>query len=403
MALGALAALDRAASNIEVRASVHYRTAATETSVHLGGVWATVYDCLATKVDSDGLLDEVAVQAAFAEMLRDKIVIAERMGPPSAPPRRWTDADAAFGLFKSAASFILEPRTPGSHYVLRRRPHPLMRLNVTETVSTAREAEWKTTAALEDILDGVLEGRDRDRFLRLIGPSGGEGETAPIPRLVRSRRAPGRIRGEGDISMQLAASPEAYTSLSLALTPNRSQIPDARALMTSDLVCATGPSTRRLWLADDVIIDRLDSPIHSRLLSLPIVDDPGAPVWRDRIKTGLYWYAPVWAPVLPAPGDDPATSPFRFTFETSGVTGGSTPAVGLTGTIRFTLRQEVPQAVQTELTRIGIPSALAVPPGNLSIALDLPFRDEATGAIKSQLFPAKIERVGILSRRPSRC
>jgi hypothetical protein len=394
VALGALAALDRAPSSIEVRASVHYRTAGAETSVHLAGVWAAIYDYLAAKVGSDGLLDEADVQGAFAEMLRDRIVIAERVGSPSAPPRRWTDADAVYGSFKSAAMFILEPRTPGSHYALRRRPHPLMRLDVTETVSAVREAEWKTTAALEDILGGVLEGRDRDRFLRLIGPSGGEGGTVPVPRLVRSRRAPGRIRGEGDMPMQLVASPAAYTSLSLALTPDRSHSPDARALMASDLVRPTGPSARRLWLADDVIIDRLEGPIHSRPLSLPVVDDPSTPVWRDRIKAGQYWYAPAWVPVLPAPGDDPATSTFRFTFETSGVTGGGTPAVGLSGTVRFTLRQEVPQAVQTALTRIGSPPARAVPSGNLSVALDLPFRDEATGATKSQLFPAEIEQAG---------
>jgi len=88
------------------------------------------------------------VQAAFAEMLRNKIVVAERVWTPSAPPRRWSNADTVFRPFKSAASFILEPRRPGSYYALRQRPHPLMRLDVTETIPAVRETEWKTTECI---------------------------------------------------------------------------------------------------------------------------------------------------------------------------------------------------------------------------------------------------------------
>ena len=93
-------------------------------------------------------------------------------------------------------------------------------------------------------------------------------------------------------------------------------------------------------------------------------------------------------------GDDPLTSPYLFTFRTSGVTGGAVPTVGLDGTVRLTLRQAMSDATRARLEELGNPVAQPVPVGNLSVSLDLPFRDEETGQVRRQLFAAEAVQEG---------
>jgi len=391
-ALGVLAALDGAPSGLRVRVGLGYRTAPTTSTLRLRGFYAKIHGFLAGKVDADGFIVRDSLRAGLSEMLGLGILKATREDRADAPPRRWTDLDALLPRFVGATSFILESRNGGSRFALRQSPNPLMPLDVREEVTAAAESRWATAVNLEEILGGALDGHDRDLFLHLVAAGAG-GDMVPVPRLVRSRRAPVQSRGSESRPLRLAATSGAYASLALAMTPDRSKAPSAHALLATDLVRAEGP-LRLLGLADDFIIERLDGISPSRPLPLPVVDSADAPVWPDRVDPQKYWYAPGWTAVAPSPSDDPATAPFLFSFESSGVTGGAAPAVGLDGDVLFTLRQSVSEATRARLAELGDPPARPVPAGNLSVSLDLPFRDEATGEVRRQLFAAETEQDG---------
>jgi hypothetical protein len=139
----------------------------------------------------------------------------------------------------------------------------------------------------------------------------------------------------------------------------------------------------------DPVIQPLDPVVP--FWSLPLVDDPAAALWKDRMSPALYWYAPSFVVLQPAPNQSPDSSPFLFTFVQSGATATGKP--GLNASVRFTLQAVIPDATRTALQALNNPPVIPVPINTLSVALSLPFRDE-NGATRSQLFPATVHQVG---------
>jgi hypothetical protein len=389
-ALGVLAALDGDASGLRVSGVVTYRTAPVTTRLRLAGGYAEIHAFLAERCDAGGFLDARALLAALRDLLHAKVLRATREQGPSVPPLPWTDVEALLPRFVGAASPILRSHEAGSRYSLRGAPSPLMRLDVTEEIAAAAESRWTASAPLESVLGGALAGVDRDRYVHLVAP-GARGPVADVPRLVRSRRAPARMRAREPRRIRVAANGGAYASLALAMTPDRHRAPSAHALLSTDLV-RTPATSPLIALADDFVIDRLEGPQAAVPFPLPVVGDAAAPVWPDRVEQGKYWYAPGWSAALPEPSADPATAPFLFSFAASGVTGGGSPAVGLDGTVRFTLQRAMPEAARERLEALGRPPAEPLPTQNASVSLDLPFRDEATGEVRRQLFGAEVEQ-----------
>jgi hypothetical protein len=118
---------------------------------------------------------------------------------------------------------------------------------------------------------------------------------------------------------------------------------------------------------------------------MPQIDDPNAPLWRDRVNAAQFWYAPEITIVMPQARDTAESSPFLFSFRTAGHTVSALP--GLEATIRLRLRASMAAATRQAWEAQGKPSTKAVPLGGLSVSLAIPFRD-ATGRTQSQAIRA---------------
>jgi hypothetical protein len=400
-ALGVLAALDGNPSGLRLRTEITYRTATSSLTVHLFGSWSAIFDAIDANLDVNGNISPEALRACFADMLQTQVISAtEITSSGDEVPLATTESETLFQAFLRVASFILQkdttgidPKTAQVLYSLRGRPSPAMPLDLRQTLSGSAQKTLVLLAPLDEVLGGALDTRDRSRFIQLIGPTGGtDTGLGPIPRLLQVDRPSGRSRDpQNSKGIQLAATGTAIKSMALALTPDTRVPPSAHALLASDVVHGGLRVQDRLhWLADDVLVPQQETAA----LSLPQVGDPSAPVWPDYIQPSKYWYAPALVPVQPTPNMSPSSSPFLFTFTQSGVTGGSHAAPGLNGSVRFTLQAMMTDATRAQLKALGNPPATPVPRSNLSVALELPFREESTGVTKSQLFVARVEEQG---------
>src|SRR5207248_10665443 len=93
-------------------------------------------------------------------------------------------------------------------------------------------------------------------------------------------------------SERLAALDDRISSLALTMRPAASRAP-AATLAASGLsrptiaYAAPGRLTHH-WEMDDLVVDdTVGAVVH-----LPIVEDPSAPLWHDRLDANRYWYTP---------------------------------------------------------------------------------------------------------------
>ncbi len=404
-AVAVLGALDGATSGLTVRARISYRTAPHEHSVRLTGSWASVFDAVRDRLGPDGTIGLDELRIALSEMIRSGVLSVDPP-PPDPLPGEETAVDPALAAgFLRVASFVLrretprlDPGSPDNRYSLRARPNPLMPLDIAQTLSGPEEQTLELAAPLEQVLAGAIEVGERERCVSLVAPAPGEQVgVAPIPRLFGARRAaPGSAvaRGVGT-PLRLAAWRGHFASMALAMTADHTLAPTAHQLIASDVVHPIGPRIDRIqhWLADDMVLERPGGSDADRQ-PLPIVSDATAACWQDRVEPATYWYAPSFVVVQPEPNQDPAVSPFLFRYVQSGVTLGGTLVPGLDGTVRFTVRSVMSDASTAALGQLGNPTARPVPLDNLSVSLELPFRDNATGATKVQSFAARVEADG---------
>jgi hypothetical protein len=181
--------------------------------------------------------------------------------------------------------------------------------------------------------------------------------------------------------------------MSLTLTPDTREAPTAHALLASDLARRQLVSLPHLgmWAADDLVIPAAQDP--PALEALPVVSDATAPIWPDRVRPTSYWYAPSFELLRPEPSDDPTSSPFLFSFRRAGTTGGGTSlGAGLDATVRFTLKPVMSDATTQAVAAAGNPNVTAVPLGNLSVTLAVPYRDQASGETRTQTFASSVEQ-----------
>lgn len=436
--LAVLSALNGAASGLTICCTVRYRTAATMYRLYLDGSWAAVYDFL-SKLHPGDEINATDLKSALADMVQAGIITVAQADATSAtgadmPLQHLDDAtlNLLLPIFLRFSAIILERLTPEfdpgdmqNRYQLRSRPDPLFRLNIRQATSIAEMRTVELSAPLEQVIGGLLDGLDRSAFLHLIAPtvqSGGPG-LAPAPRLLRTRGSLGRATIAG--RMQLAANGGTIHSLSLALRPTTLATPTAQQLAASDTIVSgkMGNDGVRRVAMDDVVLEKPPLkgggnlelmpprqvrggggdgdflPIHPidpvmPAWYLPLVDDPEAAIWHDRINPALYWYTPFFEVLQPALNQSVDKSPFLFSFVQSGATAAGKP--GLNASIHFTLRAIQPATTQNKLQTLNNPLCIAVPINNLSVSFSLPFRDE-TGATKSQLFPATIKQEGNIS------
>jgi hypothetical protein len=377
-ALDLLAAIQSTDSSLVASAALTYREPAQHAHVHFNGRWSDVYAALRARLGSASTLTRAEVEDELGHLLSAGVVRVDNGS-------RDGDGGLVAALLHST-SFVLEERAHGV-YALRPPPAPTMPLDVTEELVGGGEGTVTLETHLADALGDALAGADTQSFVRLVAADPTSGRIRGVPPLVtvaRSRAAP----SEGPPRLSLAHRDGVLRTLPLELTPERRVLPSAAALIASDAVRPLGAG--RIWLAQDVVAAADAAPA----VSLPVVGDPGAATYPDRVDPRTLWYTPSFELVSPAASDDPSTSSFLFSFMTTGAAAGPGGLVsGLQATVRLTVRRTVPPAALEAIDAAGA-QGKPVDLGNLSVSLELPFREAGSGETKQQLFAASAEDDG---------
>jgi len=258
-------------------------------------------------------------------------------------------------------------------------------------VRSARDAGGLATVEVSAKLEALLAGEalDLDRHVRLVAPRAPGEPPEEVP--ARQAGAAPRAGPGGAGSPSLAAVGGRITSLGMALHPGGiAHAAPAQALAAAQL--------GRIGAA---VLD--DAVVATDVRSLPVVQDPAAALWPDRLDPRRRWYAPALELVRPTGAEDPSASPFLFRWKQVGVTAGPEAAPGLEGAAVFTLRTTMPAAVREALRSAGDPPATPVPLSGLSVAVEVPFREQGTGATRTQIFPARVEGGTSINSTPWSC
>jgi hypothetical protein len=407
-----LAALDGGASSLRLRSSVTYRASGAGRR-NLSAEWAAVHDFIAAHAKGESLTGD-ALRQLFADMYRQGVVRGSVMSLATERAHALTadDLDRLFAAFARQAPVILRRLTPqlsavdrANVYALRARPSAGFRLeHQEEFVGDALET-FTFDAPLDTSLNRLLDGRDRDAFIRLVslksdftaGGDAGTVSTPPRPQRF-SQRPVSRDTAAGSQRITLAASEGELKSVGRKLRPEMAS--EGAAGRNANVMIASGiarplstgatllAADKLDWYLDDWRFDHAnkDKPRH-----LPIVDDATAPLWPDRIDGNRFWYAPVFEVVQPAPNVNPHASPFLFRFARIGETP-SGPA--LEGEIRFTLRRAMSQQTRSAVTARPQAVVASVPTENLAVSLVLPFLNETDNELRRHTCPCIVEDDG---------
>ena len=334
-----------------------------------------------------------------------------------------SDVDTSLSLFDAfvrQSIIILKRLTPDlasndpeNRYVLRARPNAGFRLEHEEEFSGDSLETLKIETPAEAVLNGLLDGLDRNAFIKLVSVGGGgNGHNGPggLAILPRPQRfvAPGGPRWAGDTGgrtsrarpvgekIALAMDDGDMRSVALKLRPETALAVDrnAQAMIVSGVAKPLDADSSALaglklnWALDDwqLINHSKERPRH-----LPIVNNANDPIWPDRIDSHKFWYAPTFELLQPAANSSPQSSPFQFTFRRIGETE-SGPA--LEGEIRFTLRRSIGRHILQALHARGNPAASPVPTANLAISLVLPFINSNDNTLTRHTCPCTVSLEG---------
>jgi hypothetical protein len=383
-ALAALAAFRGERSDLSVRARVEYRAAGrgvVEVSVEA----ATLFAVLAPLAAGDGELTGRALSALFPDLVRARIVrVSGGDGEAAALARSLP----AYEAFLRAADSVIEPRHPARSLTDPEQAFLLLPLSCASAwtapadIAATRTRNIELSVRLEELIEDA--GIDWDDAVRLVARDPSDPAlVSPVPRrerTARSRAGPA-VANE---NVPVTADGDTLLAVPLALTADRSRGPAAHALIASDVVHpAALHAHAQAFVASDILIATAPAP---EVQPLPVSDDPAAPLWVDRADPAHRFYAAEFTLRRPQPADDPQTAAFLFRFEQSGVTAGAALKPGLRATVRFTLDAGMSEATKAALTAAGNPAAAAVPRGNLSAMLEVPFRAEGSGEARYQSF-----------------
>ncbi|MCU7549899.1 hypothetical protein OCK74_12275 [Chitinophagaceae bacterium LB-8] len=378
--LEVLDALDQNPSRLRCSAQISYRIAIAAQTVHLSGSWAAIHRFLSRYQDAEGQLTEADLYRLIPQLAAEGIVLVEAEGGSTEAIAPETLAR----LFMRQSSVILQqaPSFSGAEtvYTLRPEPHESFHLDYTEKVSGWGLKTVELGISFSQLLGGVLVHQNWDDYVHLVAQQpGNPAVTAPVARRVRaeqSRRAP------GNNNLEVVASGNKITSVSLASKPNATASIAVRPYVK--------PQVETAVMLDDVYIAVGEK---EPLRHLPVVVDINAPYWPDRIaRLEHCWYAPEFTLVTPAADVATDSSPFHFSFERTGVTSSGKPA--LKGTIRFTLQPDKSSQTAEALSNNGIATASAVPVIRMVVFLTIPFVDESDGTVKQHAFSTTMSRSG---------
>jgi hypothetical protein len=350
--LAVLAALAGEGESLCVASTLWYRAVDPPTKVHLTGNWADVHDVLAAQRGRPDL------ERLFADVLAAGVVVAD-------PPDRPTGALSTFVSMARAVLLDVDG-------LVGPRPTPYFTLDIDATAAGTGVDRYLTVSTpLRDVLGDCLKGRDRSRFVSVAAlstPSPGE-SAGPVrvprrvitPRVDRSETATAAPRFVQQTDGQIVSFAEvlgtAYPS---------------KAHLSAHLEDIRRPNEKLIIALADIIDSREGQP------DLPVVTDATASTFDGR-SGDTEWYLPTFQVVMPRADQDASDSPFVFAFTRTGTTLAGLP--GLVATATFRLREVAPD---------GAASLRPAPIRDVSVVLDLPFRD-AQGHDQHQRFAAATE------------
>ncbi len=383
--LEVIGALDGGPSSLlRVDADVTFRAAAPDAAVTITGYWAAVHDFLAAAATPATHLNLDAIERAFEQMVAQRVIEVWSGSGQRARSSGLAVPAGAFRLFLRSASPVLRPAADGE-YDLCRRPHPSFRFELTEQASAGVTRTAESTADIRMLLNGALAGFSRDAFVKLVAP-GGRAALDDTPRRMRqsstraasqTARAPMALAGQSISAIAQEMRPSTVSS-------------HASALAGSDAATLHASTTAGMqnWIVTDLLLH----PDITAIESLPIVADPAAAVWRDRVRSDVLWYAPRFDLSLPDPAGDPASSPFAFTFRRQGATADGRPA--LSGAVRLRLRKTMSDATRKAVAAAGGARAVQIPLANLSAGLSIPYVNESDGRLRRARYQGQIVEEG---------
>jgi hypothetical protein len=385
-----LAALDGRKSRLSLQTTVAYSTAGSDHVVAVHGSATAVSDFLRERLADRASFGERELRGHFTDMTR---LLRRAM---QVQPNDATSLDL-FDAFLRSALPVLRRETasdarPGAEpqYSLRDRPPEGTRLNYEQRVTGSERRAVTLASRLDEIIGGALEGLEREHFIQIVCPTP-TGGLAPVTRMRVARRVPPeRSANGGEAQMRLVHAEGTIRSVAQALQPNVRDTVLAHAVINSDLV-ASRPlkvGSGRQWWLDDARIN--EDGGGGAVESLPTVGEEDARLWPDRRNPATYWYPPAFTVLAPVGNESGAASPFLFSYSSGANAAGEQT---LDATVRFTLRAGMSAATAARLHELNDPPAKPVPTAGLSVALELPFKDEG-GASKTQAVPAAVTQTG---------
>lgn len=381
-ALAVFSALNGQEGPLAVRADVRYRPAArSRRTVRLEGSWAEIFDALVEYDTGDVGFDRMELRSAFESMVDRSVVDVEVDGLPAdgADESNGDVLGAAFALFVERSTLVLrrfeddESDVEDGRYILGTRPSEAMTMRVSESIEAASERTVRLEAGLGAVFGDALKGHDVDAYISAIAVDG-RGRIGDVDRILKRVQTRSTDSGEARSagrSVELAVQGPNVTTVDRLVSPIEMPSLPPRG---SSALGGLGP---RQVVLDDLQLPPRDTAASNR--NLPVVQREEPPVWPDRKAPQRTWYAPTFEPVKPRPSDDPGTGPFEFSFERTGTTADGGPA--LRGTLRFELKETMPDEVERVLTGqgqsgMGTPRADPVATEELRVDLVVPYEDE---------------------------
>jgi len=329
---------------------------------------------------SDGIVYDVDLVSNLAAMLRDGSATVE--GDSLTTGDRLEVARACLPAFRRAASWLLEALPDddryaelGSRFRLGSSPQgpATLRFDTSPTTMSAAPQPIELACPLHELLRGV--GSSATGAVRFVSVDDQGRGFEPLNRFVAQPKA--RLRTAEDV---MAVSGSRLTNLSSAVRPAISESMSAHTLMLSEFVRPN----------DRVSIALPAQAVAAATEHLPLITS-ATPFWPDRLDANRSWYLPRFVPVMPRPTATANDTPFLFEFNVVGH--GSEGRPTLEGSITLVLESSPPGLASRSALPGGAPPE-PVPTLNLSVQLEIPFRDEQGNAVVESLRATRVDASG---------
>lgn len=381
--LSVLDALDRKPSALQLKATIDFRAAAPGHSIATELRSVELWDLLQAE-SLGGQVTEAGVRRVFNQLVaRGAIVLPEEVEAEGVE-------EDVFALFFEACQVFLTQGTEGD--LLGDRPSPF---------SQPFERRWHSSTlrhlalncTLDQIIGGALDGLNREAFIRVVGPAGAINTATGLSPLQRVRSSVARAGGKETMAVMGGR----LQTVAATLQPAAAAYPTAHLLATETIrpaVTAASVSTATTYLTHNAVFydTVLANMANIKLASTPVVIDVNTPLFRDEVSEIHRWYLPSVQLVTPAANASAEASPFLFELERTGAMASGRPA--LQARLRFTLELGMSVSTAAELKRLTGVQARPIELLEPSVALTVPYIDEADGQLKRASYRGVLTRTG---------